>query len=145
MKKFLVLIITILFLLKTDVIFAKSKENNDTFQYEPVILLSVDVLLLGLTTLSIIQYNSLASDYEKLYSQINGTTEANYYRLLYEKEKVNSAGELIIISGIATSLSVLYTIFDFFWFKKVFKDNIQTKIGASIQNKEVYSILSIKY
>src|SRR5208283_489938 len=51
-------------------------------------LLGADVVLAGLTVWAIEDYNTQADAYNTLRAQIDDTTEANYWKLMYEKDKV---------------------------------------------------------
>ena len=113
-----------------------SNEKESDFNLSPFILIGVDIVLGGLTVAALIQQRSLASDYEKLYNQINGTTEANYYRLLYEQEKVNAAADLVLISGITFGTFVTYTVLDYFILHNFFEKN-QLKIGYDLLNNKL--------
>jgi len=113
-----------------------SNEKESDFNLSPFILIGVDIVLGGLTVAALIQQSSLASDYEKLYNQINGTTEANYYRLLYEQEKVNAAADLVLISGITFGTFVTYTVLDYFILHNFFEKN-QLKIGYDLLNNKL--------
>jgi|DewCreStandDraft_4_1066084.scaffolds.fasta_scaffold23024_1 hypothetical protein len=113
-----------------------SNEKESDFNLSQFILIGVDIVLGGLTVAALIQQSSLASDYEKLYNQINGTTEANYYRLLYEQEKVNAAADLVLISGITFGTFVTYTVLDYFILHNFFEKN-QLKIGYDLLNNKL--------
>lgn len=113
-----------------------NNEKGADFNLSPFILIGIDVILAGMTIAALIQQNSLASDYEKLYNQINATTEANYYRLLYEQEKVNAATDLVLISGITFGTFVTYTLLDYFILHNFFEKN-QLKIGYDLFNNKL--------
>ncbi|MBP7792489.1 MAG: hypothetical protein KA120_05440 [Candidatus Goldbacteria bacterium] len=89
------------------------------------ILLGADAVLTGLTIWAIADQITAATDYETLRSKIDGTTDANYYRLLYEKEKVSSRETTALLAGSATGVFLVYTALDYFFLHKAFPVEIK--------------------
>ncbi len=117
---------------------ASAKVNGpETIQsitgYGWAILVS-DVALAGLTVWAIEDYNSQADAYNTLKAQIDNTTEANYWRLMYEKDKVDSRVSNVVIPLAAGSACVLYTLVDYFWLHNAFP--VQIKAGYNNAKNE---------
>ena len=119
MKKFLVVAVLACFFSATSV-FAE-ETTGDSIAWAPVVLVASDALLLTATIISAVQMSTLSKDYETLRKQIDNTTDANYYRLLYEQEKVNSSSDTTTIACTAAGIAVAYTIADYFWLHNAFK------------------------
>jgi hypothetical protein len=93
-----------------------------------------DVALAGLTVWAIEDYNTQADAYNTLRAQIDNTTEANYWRLMYEKDKVDSRVSNVVIPLATGSVAVLYTIVDYFWLHNAFP--VQIKAGYNNAKNE---------
>lgn len=85
-----------------------------------IILISADVLSAGAAVWAVSEQISAADRYEKLYSEINASTEDNYYRLLYEREKVNSKETTALIAVSAAVVLLAYTAADLLFLKNAF-------------------------
>lgn len=102
-----------------------SEENH--FPYEWV-LIGADAVIVSLAVYALLDQISAAENYERLSAEIDGSTEAGYYRLLYEREKVIGKENIVIVSSIAAGSVLLYTIADFLWLHRFFPDG--AKISA---------------
>ena len=85
-----------------------------------IILITADVLSAGAAVWAVADQVSAAGEYENLYSQINGSSEDNYYRLLYEREKVVSKETTAVIAVSAASVLLAYTLADVLFLKNAF-------------------------
>ncbi len=124
-------------LLSVSFVFA-ADTKDESINWAPVVLVSSDALLVAASIMSLVQQYTLAHDYENLRVKIDNTTEANYYRLLYEKEKVNSAGDIAIIACSAAGAAVAYTLLDYFWLHSAFKASVAftgdgVKLGMTVK------------
>jgi len=129
MKKMLV--VMIFFVLMVPVTSIAEETAVQEFQWAPVILISADVLAVGAAVAAIIQQNTLAADYETLQNNIGDNyDEAQYYRMMYEKEKVNGAEDLVLISTIAAGAVLAYTAADFFWLHNAFKIKVEPMVNG---------------
>ncbi len=88
------------------------------------VLLGTDAILSGLAVWSVVLERNMADDYEALKSSVDNTTEANYWRLLYEKEKVSAAEEKVVFACTAAGVAVLYTLLDALWLHSTFPVSI---------------------
>ena len=119
MKRMVVLAVLTLFLGASLLFSADVKDEG--FPWAPAVLLTSDVLFVTASIMALVQQNTLSSDYETLRLKIDNTTDANYYRLLYEKEKVNSASDTAVIACTAAGIALGYTLADYCWFHSAFK------------------------
>lgn len=137
MKKITAIIVLVCFLSVSFVMAEEKKEEG--FNWAPVVLLSSDALLIAASVMALVQQNTLSTDYETLRSQIDDTTEANYYRLLYENEKVTSASDTALIACSAAAAALAYTLVDYFWLHSAFKADV------AVTKEEVKLGMSVKY
>lgn len=85
-----------------------------------VILITADVITAGAAVWVVADQVAAAGEYEELYLQINGSSEDNYYRLLYEREKVVSKETTAAIAVFAASVLLAYTLADVLFFNNAF-------------------------
>lgn len=135
MKKVLIAAFLVCFLSAS--MFAEEKKE-DGFNWAPVVLIASDAVLATASVMALVQQNTLAKDYDTLRLLIDNTTEANYYRLLYEKEKVTSATDTAIIACSAAGAAIAYTLLDYFWLHGVFKPSVAwtgdgVKLGMTVK------------
>lgn len=83
-------------------------------------LLSVDIALSALSAWSLADRNTQAAVYNKLLPEIDNTTDANYWRLKYEKGKVDARNTDTVLAFSAAGAALLYTALDLFWFHGAF-------------------------
>jgi hypothetical protein len=93
-------------------------------------LLGVDAAIAGLTIYALLDQISAAEAYNKLGAsgEIDGDTEAGYYRLLYEREKVIGKENIVIVSSAALGAALLFTAADYFWLHKFFPVDIKASL-----------------
>ena len=141
------LIICIFF---SNVLFADYKENmkpgNEVYKQNSndssgLILIAVDVVLTGFAVVTFMDYSASSDDYEKLYTAINETTEANYKILEYEKKQIEQKGTLMAFACGAAGVALTYTVLDIF----VFHNSFNTTISASINPFSGYAGLNVKW
>lgn len=92
------------------------------------LLIGADAVIAGLTAYAVIDQMDAAGRYEDLKKEIDGTTEANYYRLLYEREKSVGKENVVLISSAALGAALLYTGLDFFWLHNFFPAGVKTAV-----------------
>ena len=107
------------------------------------ILLTADAALSAAAVWTLIDRNTQAGAYNSLREQINGTTEANYWRLKYEKSKVDARDFNVALTFSFAGAALAYTALDFFWLHNVFPVEIQPVIDPlnkenGIKIKEVF-------
>jgi len=90
-------------------------------------LIGADAILAGLTVWAVMDYNTQADAYNTLREQIDNTTVENYWRLMYEKEKVDDRVSNVVIPLSVGSACLLYTIIDYFWLHNAFP--VEVKAG----------------
>lgn len=122
MKKAVLLSVLVLLFSSSFVFSAEVKD--DGFPWAPAVLLTSDALLITASIMAVVQQNTLSTDYETLRGKIDNTTEANYYRLMYENEKVTSASDTAVIACSAAGIALAYTLADYFWLHSAFKASI---------------------
>ena len=122
MKKMVFVSFLVLFLGVSQVFSADVKDGG--IEWAPTVLVVSDALLVTASIMALGQQNTLSTNYESLRLQIDNTTDANYYRLLYEREKVNSASDTAVIACSAAGVALAYTIADYFWLHSAFKATV---------------------
>jgi hypothetical protein len=123
MKKFNTLLLSILISLMFSF--------NAFAEHQPVsgggwALIGADIILISASVWMIIDQNTGAANYNTLQNEIDKTTEANYWRLLYEREKVIEKNTLVIAAVSVAGAALLYTAADFLWFKNAFPVEVKT-------------------
>ncbi len=106
-----------------------------------LILIGVDVVLTGLAVVTFMDYSASSDNYEKLYTALNETTEANYNILEYEKKQTEQKGILMAFACGAAGLALTYTVLDMF----VFHNSFNTTVSASINPFSGYAGLNVKW
>ncbi len=101
-------------------VFSSVYAENQTITPQGWALLGADALLAGVTVWAAIGQNAAADDYEKLRSSLDNTTLENYWRLKYEKEKVDAKANIVLIAASAASVAVCYTLLDIFFLQAAF-------------------------
>ena len=136
MKKIIVVLLAAFLVLPVLLIAEEPAAAADEFQWPQVVLLGADVLLIGLSAAAVIQQNSLATDYATLVKNEGSSYDmAQYWRMKYEKEKVDDAGELAGIACAAAAASLAYTALDYFWLHGVFKGDLKIKTTYDPANR----------
>lgn len=107
------------------------------------VLLASDALLITASVMAVVQQNTLASDYETLREAIDGSTEAGYYRLLYEREKVMSAEDIALIACSAAGAALVFTALDWFLLRGVFPPEIKAVFNPG--SGSVLAVISLEY
>lgn len=136
MKKIVAVSVLACFL-SASFVFAEEKKEEG-FNWAPVVLIASDAILTAASIMALVQQNTLSNGYETLRLSIDNTTEANYYRLLYEKEKVTSASDTAVIACSAAGAAIVYTLLDYFWLHGVFKPAVEwtgdgVKMGMNVK------------
>jgi len=89
------------------------------------VLLGSDAVLSGLAACFVVAQNNSVDSYESMKAGLDNTTEANYWRLLYEREKTDAAGERATYACAAAGVAVLYTAIDLLFLHNVFPVNVK--------------------
>ncbi len=97
-----------------------------------MILITADVLSAGAAIWAVADQIDAANRYEKLYSEINGSSEDNYYRLLYEREKVVSKETTAVIAVSAAAVLLAYTAADLLFINNAFPVRLRHAGGGLI-------------
>lgn len=85
-------------------------------------LIGLDAALSGAAVWFIVSQNAMAADYDSLRASIDNTTEANYYRLLYEREKVTAMENQAMVISAAAGVAIIYTVVDKLFLHAAFPD-----------------------
>jgi len=106
-------------------------------------LITADIALSGLSAWILYDRNTQAGIYNGLWKEINNTTDANYWRLKYEKSKVDARDFNAALSFSLAGAALAYTVLDLFWFHGAFPLDIQPVIdpankGTGINIREVF-------
>lgn len=102
-------------------------------------LLGADAALCAGTVLAVVSAGNAVDDYNSLKKEIDNTTDANYYRLMYEKEKADNKNNIATALGIAAGAALAYTALDYFWLHQAFPD-VKVQTGYNPENRE-YSLV----
>lgn len=92
-------------------------------------LIGADVVFSGATIWAVMDERNAADSYATLKSSIDNTTEENYYRLLYEKSKVDMKSNTAMYLGITAGVALAYSAVDYFWFHNAFASQ---KVGVEV-------------
>jgi hypothetical protein len=145
MKKVLFVLLAVFCILPVMLKAEEPAGGAGEFQWAPVILAGADAVLAGLSVAAVIQQNSLATNYEELVKNAGTNYDMElYWRMKYEKEKVDSAGDLVLISCSAAGAALVYTALDFFVLHNAFKGSAAVKTGYNPGNREYSVIVSFK-
>jgi hypothetical protein len=101
------------------------------------VLLGSDAVLSGLAACFVVAQNNSVDTYESMKAGLDNTTEANYWRLLYEREKTDAAGERATYACAAAGVAVLYTAIDLLFLHNVFPVNVkpvQNGVAAGVNS-----------
>ena len=136
MKKIIAISILACFISSSFIFAGENKEEG--FNWAPVVLIASDAILATASIMALVQQNTLSNDYETLRLAIDNTTETNYYRLLYEKEKVTSASDTAVIACSAAGAAIAFTLLDYFWLHGVFRPSVAwtgdgVKMGMNVK------------
>lgn len=105
------------------------------------ILLTADAALSAAAAWTLVDRNTQAGEYNKLYAQINGTTDDNYWRLKYEKSKVDARNINVGLAFSAAGAALAYTALDLLWFHNAFPVEPvfdPANKGGGVKLKEVF-------
>jgi hypothetical protein len=145
MKKITIVLLAVFFILPVMLKAEEPAAKSGEFQWAPAILAGADIVLTGLSVAAVIQQNSLATDYAELVKNEGSDYDmAQYWRMKYEKEKVDSAGDLAAISCSVAGAALVYTALDYFILHNAFKGNASVKTGFNPENKEYSLIVNVK-
>jgi TM2 domain-containing membrane protein YozV len=139
MKKEIIIIILLFFL--SALLFGADTKIPDAPGENTVVtscgwvMFGMDAVLTGLAVWTCLDYDKAARDYEVLRSAIDNLDDINYYRLLYEKEKVDSRKSYLIIASLAAGAALFYTAFDYFFLHEIFP--VEIKTGFDPINNEI--------
>ncbi len=92
-------------------------------------LIGADVVFSGATIWAVMDERNSADSYAALKNNIDNTTQENYYRLLYEKAKVDSKSNTAMYLGITAGAALVYTAVDYFWLHTAFGGQ---KVGVEV-------------
>jgi len=140
MKKTAVMLVVSLFLFSAR---AYCDDQGVKITQSGWIVLTADAALSAAAIYTLIDRNTQAGAYNRLREQINGTTEANYWRLKYEKSKVDARDFNVALTFSLAGAALAYTALDFFWLHNAFPVEIQPYIDPlnkenGIKIKEVF-------
>jgi tetratricopeptide (TPR) repeat protein len=112
----------------------KSEKNNGNGFYG-VILTGADLLLSSYAVAAYMNYSASADSYEKLYTSINGTSNADTQILNFQKKQVEQKGTLMAFACGAAGVAVSYTVLDLL----VFHNAFYTRVAAQIDPLSGYA------
>jgi hypothetical protein len=141
MKK-IFLILSLALIMSVSGVFASDVEKKQDWT-GAVVLLASDALLITASLMAVVQQNTLASDYETLREAIDFNTEAEYYRLLYEREKVKSAEDIALIACSAAGAALVFTALDWFLLRGVFPPGVKAVFNPG--SGSVLAVISLEY
>jgi hypothetical protein len=102
-------------------------------------LLGADAALCAGTVIAVVNAGNAVDDYNSLKKEIDNTTDANYYRLMYEKEKADNKNSIAVVIGIATGAALAYTALDYLRLHEAFPE-VKVQTGYNPQSGE-YSLV----